>query len=87
MARFQTWKPTIDLLAGFKPMTDWPELVHDRWPPGTLTAAKRRAYDLMAQRGEIQPVGVVREGREVIVSYRAQIPGQWVHDLLRGAME
>lgn len=84
----KTWTPVVDPLAGFTPVAadEWPIEAADRWPPGRLRATARMAYDHLARQGEIQPVGVCRDAAgAVIVTFRAKIPEQWAHDLLRRA--
>lgn len=80
----RTWKaPVCD--AAFVPMDadDWPEEIHDRWPPGTLRPQAMRAYDALARQGEILPIGVDRYASGVvIVRYRAKIPDVWIRELL-----
>lgn len=77
-----------DLLQGFEPMSadDWPEECVDRWPAGTLRETAKQAYDQLAVSQELRPEGL-RRGADgaTLVKYRAQIPQQWVRDLLRRA--
>lgn len=77
-----------DPLSGFSPMAadDWPVEVLDKWPAGRLRPSAMAAYDSLAAAGEVVPIGTrrMRDGA-IIVSYRAQIPPEWVHDLLRKA--
>lgn len=60
--------------------------VIDIWPPGRFTQAVRDAYDTLAQRGRLRPVGCKRDavGR-VYVKYLADIPEQWIHEELKEA--
>ena len=60
--------------------------VIDIWPPGRFTQAVRDAYDTLAQRGRLLPIGCKRDavGR-VYVKYLADIPEQWIHEELREA--
>ena len=77
---------TDDPLEGFMPMAadDWPVIVEDRWPAGTLRRTAMQAYDILAHAGEILPDGVHRyRSGVVVVMYRAKLPEDWVHDLLR----
>ena len=55
----------------------------DIWPPGTLTARKRAAYDEVARRGDILPRGVRRLGDgRIEVRYVSKMPAEWMRDEL-----
>ena len=83
MSRFRCFPPK---LTGFRPVEDFPIECRDEWPPGTLTAQKRGAYDRLAGQRQIRPVGVERlQGGRVVVRYRAKIPQEWQRDELRRA--
>lgn len=65
-------------------MTDHPVMVRDRWPPGKLRPSAKAAYDVLARSGDIVPQGVLKyKSGVVVVEYAAQLPEEWVHDLLR----
>ena len=77
-----------DPYEGFTVMAadDWPVEVVDVWPAGRLRASAMDAYDKMVKAGEIAPQAAIRRrDGVVVVRYRAKIPAEWVHDLLRRA--
>lgn len=55
----------------------------DLWPPGTLTAEKKAAYDALAKRGEITGVRVRRQGEYMAVSYLSTLPPDWTRYALK----
>ena len=78
----------VDPYEGFKVMgeDDWPVEVVDVWPAGRLRVSAMDAYDKLVRTGEIAPQGAIRRrDGMVVVRYRAKIPEEWVHDLLRRA--
>ena len=73
-------------LQGFVPVDDWPIQCADRWPPGRLRDTAKLAYDLLAQRGDLLPVGLSKtDDGAILVRYRGQIPQEWILELLKKA--
>ena len=68
---------------GWRPAPVDVEVV-DVWPPGTLDAASRYAYDVLHGRGRIRLQSAhtdPRSGRK-IVKYMADIPAPWIREEL-----
>lgn len=70
--------------AGFLPDVPYNVQCVDVWPSGTLTPAKKAVYDVLARKGEIIPKRISRDRQDrIYVVYMAQIPHEWIKDLLR----